>query len=111
MVIRARPSGLGAKKVAAAPRRDSGHDGVCYEGAMPALSERKLVFLLACVQFVNIVDFMMVMPMGPTFAVALGIPVSRLGVVISVYTAAAALAGVLGAMFLDRFDRKRASVV
>src|SRR3954454_7675149 len=77
----------------------------------PALSERKLLFLLASVQFVNIVDFMMVMPLGPTLAVPLGIPTSRLGVVVASYTAAAALAGIVGALFLDRFDRKRALMV
>jgi predicted MFS family arabinose efflux permease len=77
----------------------------------PALSERKLVFLLASVQFVNIVDFMMVMPLGPTLAGPLGIPTSRLGVVVASYTAAAAVAGIIGALFLDRFDRKRALMV
>ena len=72
-----------------------------------AVSERKLVFLLAAVQFVNILDFMMVMPMGPDFAQALGIPLSRLGAVAGIYTAAAAVAGLVGALFLDRFDRRR----
>jgi predicted MFS family arabinose efflux permease len=75
------------------------------------LSERKLIVLLATVQFVNILDFMMVMPLGPDFALALGIPTSRLGVVAGSYTAAAAVAGIIGALFLDRFDRKRALAV
>ena len=39
-------------------------------------SERAVILLVAMVQFVNILDFMMVMPMGPDFAAALG----RLGV-------------------------------
>jgi MFS family permease len=75
------------------------------------LSERKLIFLLATVQFVNILDFMMVMPLGPDFALALGIPTSRLGIIAGSYTAAAALAGIIGAIFLDRFDRRRALAV
>lgn len=73
-----------------------------------AISERKLVFLLAAVQFVNILDFMIVMPLGPDFATALGIPTSRLGIIGGTYTAAAAVAGLVAALFLDRFDRRRA---
>jgi predicted MFS family arabinose efflux permease len=69
-------------------------------------SERKLIFLLAAVQFVNVLDFMMVMPLGPDFATALGIPTSRLGLVGGIYTASAAVSGLVGALFLDRFDRR-----
>ena len=76
-----------------------------------ALSERKLVFLIGAVQFINTLDFMMVMPLGPDFAKALGIPSSDLGLVGGSYTAAAAIAGVLGAFFLDRFDRRSALAV
>lgn len=79
---------------------------------MPSpLSERKLVFLIGAVQFINILDFMMVMPMGPDFAKALDIPSSELGLVGGSYTAAAAVAGVIGASFLDRFDRRSALAV
>jgi predicted MFS family arabinose efflux permease len=76
----------------------------------PAL-ERRIVFMLAAVQFVNILDFMIVMPMGPDFATALGIPTSRLGIIGGSYTAAAAVAGLVGAQLLDRFDRRRALAV
>jgi predicted MFS family arabinose efflux permease len=75
------------------------------------LSERSLLFLVGAVQFVNVLDFMMVMPLGPDFAAALGIPASRLGLVGGAYTAAAALAGVAAATFLDRFDRRKALAV
>jgi predicted MFS family arabinose efflux permease len=75
------------------------------------LSERSLLFLVGAVQFVNVLDFMMVMPLGPDFAVALGIPTSRLGLVGGAYTAAAAVSGVAAAAFLDRFDRRKALAV
>jgi predicted MFS family arabinose efflux permease len=75
---------------------------------MSAVSERRIVFVVGAIQFVNIVDFMMVMPMGPDFARALGIPTSQLGYIGGAYTAAASLAGLVGALFLDRFDRKKA---
>jgi len=73
-------------------------------------SERKILLLIAAVQFVNILDFMMVMPLGPDFAKELGIATSHLGVVGGSYTAAAAVSGLVAATFLDRFDRRKALV-
>ena len=74
----------------------------------PARRELAVVLLVAAVQFVNILDFVMVMPMGPDFAAALGIPSSRLGLIGGSYTAAAAVAGLVSSLFLDRFDRRPA---
>lgn len=73
--------------------------------------ERRLLLLIGAVQFANVLDFMMVMPLGPDFARALGIPTARLGLVGASYTAAAALTGVLGAFVLDRFSRRSALAV
>jgi predicted MFS family arabinose efflux permease len=75
------------------------------------ISERKLLVLLAAVQFINVMDFMMVLPLAPDFAAALNIPSNRLGLVAGIYTAAAALAGLLGTLFLDKFDRRSALFV
>ncbi len=77
---------------------------------MPASGKRELavVLLVAAVQFVNILDFVMVMPMGPDFASALHIPASRLGLIGGSYTAAASVAGLVSSLFLDRFDRRPA---
>lgn len=74
-------------------------------------SERTLLLLVGAVQFVNILDFMMVMPLGPDFALALDIPTSRLGLLGGSYTASAAFAGIAGSTFLDRFDRRTALAV
>lgn len=68
--------------------------------------ERTVIAIVALVQFVSIVDFMMVMPLGPDFAKDLGIRVSHLGVVAASYTLAAAVSGFLCSFFIDRFDRK-----
>ena len=70
--------------------------------------ERQLIFVLAAVQFVNILDFMMVMPLGPDFACDLAIPTARLGIIGGSYTASAAVSGFACAFFLDRFDRRPA---
>lgn len=77
----------------------------------PALTparERWLVLVVAAVQFVNVLEFMIVMPLGPDFAAALGFSVDKVGVLGAAYTGAGAVAGLLGALLLDRFDRRRA---
>lgn len=73
-----------------------------------APTERAIVFCVGAVQFVNILDFMIVLPLGPDFATALHIPLSQIGYVGGSYTAAASVSGLVGAFFLDRFDRKKA---
>jgi predicted MFS family arabinose efflux permease len=89
----------------------------CYTSAMQEPNERftprqwATVLLIGGVQFVNILDFVIVMPMGPEFARHLGIAEDKLGVLAGSYTAAASLSGVLGAFFLDRYDRRKALAV
>ncbi|MDB4966949.1 MAG: Arabinose efflux permease [Myxococcales bacterium] len=75
------------------------------------LSERRVVFLVGAVQFINVLDFTMVMPLGPDFARSLGIPTSELGKVVAGYGQAAAISGFLGSFFLDRFDRRKVLAV
>jgi len=74
-------------------------------------SERTVIFLIGAVQFINILEFMMVMPLGPDFALALGIATSELGKVGGSYTAAAFVSGVLGSFILERYDRRNALLV
>jgi predicted MFS family arabinose efflux permease len=71
-------------------------------------SERAILFLVAAVQVVNVLDFMMVTPLGSYLAEGLTIPESRLGLVAGSYTASAAVAGLVASTFLDRFDRRNA---
>ncbi len=70
--------------------------------------EMKLILLLGSIQFINILDFMMVMPMGPDFSTALAIDPAHLAWIGGSYTAAAACSGLAGSFILDRFDRKSA---
>ena len=63
------------------------------------------------VQFINILDFMMVMPLGPDFANALAISNAELGWVGGSYTAASAFSGIICSLFMDKFDRKSALLV
>jgi MFS transporter, DHA1 family, inner membrane transport protein len=73
------------------------------------LSAKELQFLLvlATVQFNHIVDFMLMMPLGPQLMRHLNITTSQFGYLVSSYTFSAAASGFLCSFFMDRFDRKK----
>lgn len=71
-------------------------------------SEMMLLLMLASVQFTSIVDFMVVMPLGPQLKRLLGISSSQFGLIVSSYTIAAGVAGIFASSFMDRFGRKAA---
>lgn len=75
------------------------------------ISEKRIIALVGAIMFVNTLDFVMVMPLGPDFAKGLGISKAHLGYIGGSYTAAAALSGLISALFLDRFDRKKAVIL
>jgi predicted MFS family arabinose efflux permease len=73
--------------------------------------EKRLLYLLAGIQFFNIVDFMIMMPLGPMLSRSLGIDTAQFGVLVSSYTFAGAASGLVFALFTDRFERKRLLLV
>ncbi|MCY1037033.1 myxochelin export MFS transporter MxcK [Corallococcus sp. BB11-1] len=73
----------------------------------PVARERTLLSLLAAVQFTHVVDFMMLMPLGPLLMQRLDLSATRFGALVSAYTLASAAMGVLGVFWLDRLERKR----
>src|SRR5471030_1060104 len=73
--------------------------------------ELLLLLILAAVQFTHIVDFTIIMPLGPIFSREMGLSPQHFGAVVSAYTISAGIAGLLAARFLDRFDRKTALLV
>ncbi len=73
--------------------------------------EKKVVWIAALVQFVNIIDFMMVMPLGPDISKALPILNTDIGLICGCYTLAIAFSGIVCAGFIDRFDRKRVAII
>jgi predicted MFS family arabinose efflux permease len=70
--------------------------------------ELTLLLTLAAIQFMHIVDFMIMMPLGPQFMRLFGVGPQQFGFLVSAYTFAAAASGFLAAFWIDRFDRKRA---
>lgn len=75
-----------------------------------AQSPRELLLLLtlAGMQFTNIVDFMIMMPLAPQLMRLFEIDPRHFGLLVSAYTFAAAASGFVAAFWIDRFGRKRA---
>ena len=69
--------------------------------------EWRLIYLLFAIQFTHILDFVIMMPLGPQFIHDLQIGPNRFGTLVSVYGFAAALGSLLAATMLDQFDRKK----
>ena len=74
-------------------------------------AERRIVFLIGAVNFINVLDFRIVLPLGPDFAHVLAIPASHIGFIGGSYSAAAGVSGLIASFFLDRFDRRYALAV
>jgi predicted MFS family arabinose efflux permease len=70
-----------------------------------------LLIVLAAVQFTHSMDFMVMMPLGPQCRQELSISPAQFASVVASYGFSAALAGLLAAWFIDRFDRKSALLV
>lgn len=77
----------------------------------PPTGERLFLLTLAGIQFSHIVDFMVLMPLGPLLMQGLGIDGRQFGLLVASYSFCAALSGVLAAGFIDRFERKRLILV
>ncbi len=67
-----------------------------------------LIVVLSAVQFTHILDFVIMMPLGPQFKDDLQLTDQWFGFLVSAYAFSAAAAGLLAAWFIDRFDRKTA---
>jgi predicted MFS family arabinose efflux permease len=74
-------------------------------------SERLVLLILAAVQFTTIVDFMIVMPLGPQLMRTLAVSPAEFGLIVSSYTFAAGAAGLVASSIVDRFARRTAFMV
>lgn len=70
--------------------------------------ERLLLWSLAAVNFTHIVDFMVMMPLGPQLTKLFHVSDAEFGLLVSAYSLAAGLSGLMVSMVIDRFERKRA---
>lgn len=71
-------------------------------------SEWEILLILAAIQFTNILDFVIVMPLAPSLKADLGIDSKQFGWFVASYGFASFVGTVFAARLLDRFGRKRA---
>lgn len=69
--------------------------------------ERFFLLTLAGIQFTHILDFMIMMPLGPQLIRALQLDTHEFGLLLSSYTFAAAASSLLSTTYIDRFDRRK----
>src|SRR2546430_11088589 len=74
----------------------------------PAPREWLLLLVLSGIQFSQMVDFMVLMPLGTQLMRSFDITPTQLGFFVSIYAVAASLSGFFSALVIDRFDRKTA---
>ncbi|MDB6123816.1 MAG: sugar transporter [Pedosphaera sp.] len=70
--------------------------------------EKLLLLTLATIQFTTILDFLIILPLGPQYKRVFHITDSQFGFIVSSYGISAGIAGLAAGFFLDRFDRKKA---
>ena len=79
--------------------------------ALTPKRELWLLLSLAGIQFTHIVDFMVMMPLGPQFTQLFNITDAQFGLLVSAYTFAAGASGLLASLYIDRFGRKKLLLV
>lgn len=69
--------------------------------------ERLYVLILAAIQISHILDFVIIMPLGPSFMRVFHINPTEFSSLVSAYTFSAGVVGFFGALYADHFDRKK----
>lgn len=69
--------------------------------------ERILLYTLGAGQFANIMDFMIMMPLGPQLMRIFQIDAQQFSLLVASYTVSAGISGFMISFVADRFDRKR----
>lgn len=69
--------------------------------------EKKILLVLASVKFAHIMDFMIIMPLGPQLMRVMDIEPHEFGWLVSSYAMSAFLFGLVGSLVMDWFDRRK----
>jgi DHA1 family inner membrane transport protein len=79
--------------------------------SLSASHERRLLWLLALTQFTVIMDFMVMMPLGPQVMDHFVITPASFATAVSAYSWCSGLSGLFAATYIDRFDRRKLLLV
>ncbi len=71
------------------------------------IHEGWLLFILAAIQFTHVMDFVIMMPLGPQLMRVFEITPKSFGFIVSAYTFSAAISGFISTLYIDKFDRKK----
>lgn len=77
------------------------------EDALILKKERWYIVILAAIQIAHILDFVIMMPLGPRFMRVFNISTVEFSTLVSSYTFSAGIVGFIGALYADHFDRKK----
>ncbi len=69
--------------------------------------EKRYVAFLTAIQFFNILDFVILLPLGPSLMRYFGIGPSEFSLLASSYSFSAAISGVIYSLIADKIDRKK----
>ncbi len=69
--------------------------------------ERLYIIILSAIQIAHILDFVIMMPLGPRFMRVFQINPTEFSSLVSAYTFSAGIVGFFGALYADHFDRKK----
>jgi predicted MFS family arabinose efflux permease len=69
--------------------------------------EKLIIFILFFVQFTHMIDFVIMMPLGPKLVRFFSMTSQQFSVVVSSYAFSAAFSGLISSFFIDLFDRKK----
>jgi len=69
-------------------------------------SEFQIIFLLTFIHFIHLVDFVVIMPLGPTLMNSLNISPATFASLVSAYNFAGAITGLVISLFADKFEKK-----
>ncbi|HTP42601.1 MAG TPA: MFS transporter [Nitrospiria bacterium] len=72
------------------------------------VNERAMLLVLAAIQFTIVLDFLIIMPLGPQYMRVFAITSGQFGLIVSAYAVSAGISGIAAGFFLDRFDRRQA---
>ncbi|HEX7858781.1 MAG TPA: MFS transporter [Verrucomicrobiae bacterium] len=75
------------------------------------IREGPLLAVLAIVQFTTMLDFLIMMPLGPQYMRVFSINPAQFGTIVSAYAISAGIAGLISGSLLDRFDRRTTLLV
>jgi DHA1 family inner membrane transport protein len=119
-VAKGRPAAKGVTK-SYSPKRNSTVKSTSLAQAAPKERETKpaiftslqwgVLAILALVQFMHIVDFMVIMPLAKKFEELFRITTNQFGWLVSAYTLAAFASGIAATFFIDRISRKASLMI